>query len=59
MKQSHEDVVTKKQYEAPKISTVSLRAEEAVLGNCKISGGSGPNVPGTCVSLGSCKTVGS
>jgi hypothetical protein len=58
MKQSHDDAVAKKFYEPPKIVTISLRPEEAVLGNCKISGSSGPGNP-SCASLPRCSTVGS
>jgi hypothetical protein len=54
-KELHEE--TAKPYEPPKIIRVSLRPEEAVLGHCKISGGSGP-VSGTCLSM-TCKVVGS
>jgi hypothetical protein len=59
MKQSENDPVGKRFYEAPKIAAINLRPEEAVLGNCKISGGTGPNPGGTCVSLGPCHTIGS
>jgi hypothetical protein len=48
----------KKPYDPPKIVRVSLRPEEAVLGHCKIPGGSGPaGGPGGCGVL--CKTFGS
>jgi hypothetical protein len=45
-------------YEAPKVVRVSLRPEEAVLGHCKITGGSGPvaascRYPVACPSMGS------
>ncbi len=48
----------KKTYSKPVIREVKLRPEEAVLGNCKISGGAGPlqsscDTPGQCSSLGS------
>jgi hypothetical protein len=48
-------IKSKKPYEPPKLTTVSLRPEEAVLGHCKISGGSGPaGICGfTCSSAGS------
>ena len=58
MKELENDPVEKRLYEPPKISTISLRPEEAVLGNCKISGSSGPgNV--TCSVLPKCSSIGS
>jgi hypothetical protein len=49
----------KKSYESPKISVISLRPEEAVLGACKNSSSAGP-VGGTCTSVGApCMTPGS
>jgi hypothetical protein len=45
----------KKPYEPPKLVTISLRPEEAVLGHCKVSGGGGPS--GICGIL--CSNVGS
>ena len=55
------DKLEKKLYESPKIISISLRPEEAVLGNCKISGShSGPSggintcsVPTACFTIGS------
>jgi hypothetical protein len=58
MKQSQNDQVAKKFYEPPKIVTINLRPEEAVLGNCKISGSSGPGNP-SCAIVPRCSTVGS
>jgi hypothetical protein len=45
----------KKPYESPKLTTISLRPEEAVLGHCKVSGSGGPSgICGfTCMSSGS------
>jgi hypothetical protein len=45
----------KKQYEPPRLATISLRPEEAVLGHCKVAGGGGPGgICGlTCMNLGS------
>lgn len=57
MEESQRDPVEKKLYETPKLLTISLRPEEAVLGNCKISATSGPGV-GTCAAL-KCSTIGS
>jgi hypothetical protein len=50
----------KKQYEAPKVTMISLRPEEAVLGNCKSATGlhAGP-VSATCSSGVSCSAIGS
>jgi len=47
----------KKAYEPPRLSIISLRPGEAVLGHCKSLNTSGP-VP-TCSSLGNCMIVGS
>jgi hypothetical protein len=47
----------KKQYHAPAITLISLRPEEAVLGNCKSASVSGPVAP-TC-SQTSCSSIGS
>jgi hypothetical protein len=48
---------SKKQYEPPQLTTISLRPEEAVLGHCKISGTTGPSTTSCaalfCMSLGS------
>lgn len=57
MKSTQTDPVAKKLYEPPKIVTINLRPEEAVLGNCKISGTSGPGAA-SCVIL-HCSTIGS
>jgi len=48
----------RKQYEPPRLTTISLRPEEAVLGHCKISGGGGGPQPPTCSAL-FCMTLGS
>jgi hypothetical protein len=48
----------KKTYEAPRVATISLRPEEAVLGACKISGGTGP-VSANCQPFGACPNQGS
>jgi hypothetical protein len=47
----------KQPYEAPQLTTISLRPEEAVLGHCKISGTGGP--VGSCAPLGTCPNSGS
>lgn len=48
----------RKPYEAPTVTRVSLRPEEAVLGHCKIIGHAGP-VSGSCVSVTPCNALGS
>jgi len=57
MKQRDNNPIAKKLYDPPKIVTINLRPEEAVLGNCKISGSTGPGNP-SCVIL-HCSTIGS
>ncbi len=49
----------RKPYQAPTLTEVPLRPEEAVLGNCKVSGASGPNTGGTCASPKACALLGS
>jgi hypothetical protein len=48
----------KKTYESPKVTVISLRPEEAVLGHCKSSTSAGP-VGGTCSTTGNCQAIGS
>ena len=48
----------KKPYKKPQLKQVSLRPEEAVLGNCKTGGTAGPG-GGDCSSPGSCSSLGS
>jgi hypothetical protein len=53
---------SKREYDPPQLVTISLRPEEAVLGHCKISGGTGPQggVGGPCsILLGGCTPLGS
>jgi hypothetical protein len=45
-------------YEPPRISVVSLRPEEAVLGACKNNSSAGP-VGGSCTAVGQCLVPGS
>jgi hypothetical protein len=63
MEQGSKQVDGMKSYEPPQLRTISLRPEEAVLGNCKISGGSGPagnGMTGPCEMLvGGCMSLGS
>ena len=55
---SAEDQPPKKKYEKPTLSEVSLRPEEAVLGNCKTVSVSGPGFP-DCTMAGGCSSMGS
>jgi hypothetical protein len=48
----------KRPYEPPQLTVISLRPEEAVLGHCKIAGGSGP-VAASCQPIGVCPSQGS
>lgn len=50
--------IERKAYEPPKVVSVSLRPEEAVLGHCKIVGHAGP-VSGGCRAVVACKSQGS
>jgi len=50
------DADSKKSYEPPRLTTISLRPEEAVLGHCKTSGSNFPGFPCTafvCSNVGS------
>ena len=38
----------KKQYEPPRLTNISLRPEEAVLGHCKTMSSGGPAQTGSC-----------
>ena len=51
----------KRPYAPPQVVVVSLRPEEAVLGHCKMSGGSGPSqTAGPCdILLAGCRSIGS
>jgi hypothetical protein len=50
---------SKKPYEPPQLTTISLRPEEAVLGHCKISGTAGA-ILSSCTALGTpCNSLGS
>jgi hypothetical protein len=48
----------KKKYEPPKLTVISLRPEEAVLGHCKNSTSGGPG-GGNCTHVGACVVTGS
>jgi hypothetical protein len=58
MKEEPNATESRKPYEAPKVVRISLRPEEAVLGNCKNSSSSGP-VGGTCTNVSPCMSIGS
>jgi hypothetical protein len=45
-------------YQAPQVTRVSLRPEEAVLGHCKVSGVAGP-ASASCRTLAPCRSQGS
>jgi hypothetical protein len=49
---------TKRPYVTPEVRKVNLRPEEAVLGNCKTGGATGPGTP-NCTTGGSCFSIGS
>jgi hypothetical protein len=49
----------KMKYEPPRLATISLRPEEAVLGHCKTASGGGNSTPGSCFPFGICSSVGS
>jgi len=48
----------KKSYEKPSVVRYTLKPEEAVLGFCKNSSGSGAS-GGTCVTINPCMSLGS
>ena len=50
---------TKRAYSKPELVQVPLRPEEAVLGNCKVSGATGPGGTETCHPVGNCFSEGS
>jgi len=62
MNQGEDQRESGNRYEPPRLVKISLRPEEAVLGHCKISGGSGPagGGAGPCsILLGGCTPLGS
>ena len=53
--------LARKAYEVPRMTVISLRPEEAVLGNCKTNSSAGPISPG-CAGVGgggTCRGLGS
>ena len=59
MTQKRSEKLQKRAYLKPELVQVSLRPEEAVLGNCKSSGTSGPAQAGDCTFPSHCHSVGS
>ncbi|HEX8141789.1 MAG TPA: hypothetical protein VF553_04280 [Pyrinomonadaceae bacterium] len=59
MKETKENQGTKKPYVKPLLKQVNLRPEEAVLGNCKTAGVTGPGGAGNCSPAGICSSQGS
>lgn len=58
----NDGVPAKRQYESPRVTVISLRPEEAVLGNCKSAlTSNSPNLGagGTCANPGGCTPLGS
>lgn len=55
-KREESSATGKKTYAQPTLKEVLLRPEEAVLGNCKISGTAGPLQDHSCVSPAVCYT---
>lgn len=54
------EIDEKKTYDPPRLSAISLRPEEAVLGHCKISGVGGAVSGSSCTALGApCSSLGS
>ena len=58
MKDEDTNRAMKKNYGAPVVTRISLRPQEAVLGNCKSLSSAGP-VGASCTSAGACRTIGS
>lgn len=50
MERDSSTAIGKKTYESPRLTIISLRPEEAVLGHCKNSSAAGP-AGATCVAL--------
>jgi hypothetical protein len=49
----------KRAYKKPEMVRVSLRPDEAVLGNCKSGSAAGPGGASTCTPVGPCFSQGS
>jgi hypothetical protein len=48
----------KEPYEPPRVTVISMRPEEAVLGVCKSNSSAGP-VGAPCTAVGACMVIGS
>jgi hypothetical protein len=59
MKDEREDRKNKKPYQSPVCETISLRPEEAVLGNCKSMVVSGPSGGPSSCGIAACSSSGS
>jgi hypothetical protein len=57
METTRTDLKSKRRYTKPVITVIRLTPEEAILGNCKTSGQSGPG--GTGCTAGTCSSEGS
>jgi hypothetical protein len=53
------EIKPKQVYEPPRVVTISLRPEEAVLGHCKTMTGGNNFSFGGCTPIGLCSSVGS
>jgi hypothetical protein len=58
-KSMSEKTEQKRPYIKPEAVRISLRPEEAVLGNCKSTAVSGPGGSGNCMPIGPCFSQGS
>jgi hypothetical protein len=59
MTEEYKSQESRKAYQPPKLSVISLRPEEAVLGHCKNTSSAGPVSPSNCANLGMCNVTGS
>jgi len=59
MNNEGKQVEGKKPYQTPRLTTISLRPEEAVLGHCKTMTGGSNFSFGGCTPVGLCNSVGS
>ena len=59
MTDEHKDPESRKAYQPPKLSVISLRPEEAVLGHCKNPSSGGPVSPSNCAMVAPCMAIGS
>ena len=57
MDETKETRPAKKPYVKPQLQPIELKAEEAVLGGCKVAGISGPGSSGNCSTPSNCYTI--